>query len=113
MVYRKNSGPLPFEGSFHRDFTEELLDILKEENVRATFFILGLTLNQTYPNYKRNRKLLKRMDKEGHTIASHTFDHKDLTLLDEGQRKWEIVETEKLIWKTTHRETRFMRPPDG
>ena len=45
--------------------TKKILDILKEENVKATFFVTG------YPNYE----LLKREYDEGHTIALHTTSH--------------------------------------
>ncbi len=48
--------------------TEKILDILKEENVKATFFVLG-------KNVKEFPKLVKREYEEGHYIASHGYSH--------------------------------------
>lgn len=50
-----------------------LLDILKEKQVPATFFLLGKRHIEKYP------ELVERMAAEGHEVASHTWDHKILT----------------------------------
>lgn len=48
--------------------TPEILDVLKQENVKATFFVLGSRV-ETMPN------MVKRMYEEGHYVASHGFSH--------------------------------------
>lgn len=58
-------------------FTSELLDLLLANGIHATFFILGNRngsgpIDQDYPD------LIKRMYREGHQLASHTWDHQSL-----------------------------------
>ena len=48
--------------------TGEILDVLKEKNVKATFFVIG-------SQGEANAQLLKRIVDEGHTIAMHTSSH--------------------------------------
>ncbi len=56
----------------------KLLDILKEKQVPATFFLLGKRHSEKYP------ELVKRMAAEGHEVASHTWDHRILTEIRAG-----------------------------
>lgn len=51
--------------------TEDILDILKEENVKGTFFILGSRLDSG----KREEETLKRAIEEGNAIANHCYTH--------------------------------------
>ncbi len=53
-------------------YTERLLNILKEQEVKATFFVLGNRVS-SYPD------LIKRMEAEGHTIGNHSYDHSYLS----------------------------------
>lgn len=48
--------------------TADILDVLKEQNAKATFFVTGA-------NVKGNEALLQRMIKEGHSIGLHTYSH--------------------------------------
>ena len=68
QAYLKKQVFLTFDDGPSSKSTEAILDILKEEDVKATFFIIGKNaLN--YP------EVLKRTYNEGHTIAIHTYDH--------------------------------------
>ena len=66
------------------DFTAEILDILKAENLHATFFINSFNRNSRQPwLYKDNGLLpygavLRRMIAEGHAIGNHSFSHQNL-----------------------------------
>ncbi|WP_227017412.1 polysaccharide deacetylase family protein [Sinanaerobacter chloroacetimidivorans] len=51
------------------DRTAEILDILKEKNVKATFFVIG-------KEGPKEKELMRRIVDEGHTIAIHTYSHK-------------------------------------
>ena len=55
-------------------YTEELLDFLKENNARVTFFMLGSNATR-YPD------LIKRMNDEGHAIGNHSYSHPNLSKL--------------------------------
>ncbi|HUX47032.1 MAG TPA: polysaccharide deacetylase family protein [Desulfosporosinus sp.] len=90
-----DDGPDPID-------TPAVLDILKEKNVRATFFVLGQAA-QANPN------LLKRIVDEGHEIENHSFDH------DYQQRHLveEIKQTDHEVFVSTGVHTYFYRPPGG
>ena len=55
-------------------YTAELLDVLRELGIRATFFVCGNAA-------LRSPDLVKRMVAEGHEVGSHTFSHQNLTHL--------------------------------
>ena len=55
---------LTFDDGPSRDVTPLVLDVLKEENIKATFFVLGR-------NVDANPDILKRVYEEGHYIANH------------------------------------------
>ena len=56
---------LTFDDGPTKKSTSKILDILKEENVKATFFVIG-------KNVKENPELIKREYEEGHFVANHT-----------------------------------------
>lgn len=56
-----DDGPIP-------EITEWVLDILKEEKIKATFFCIG-------DNIKKNPEVFKRIITEGHSVGNHTFNH--------------------------------------
>ena len=60
---------LTFDDGLDSKVTPIILDILKQYEVKATFFILGNTI-------EKNTSLLKRMFSEGHSIGNHTYTHK-------------------------------------
>ena len=90
-----DDGPDPID-------TPEVLDILKEKNVRATFFVLGQAA-------QANPFLLKRLVMEGHEIGNHSFHH------DYQQRRLveEIKQTDQEVFAATGTHTYFYRPPGG
>lgn len=68
---------LTFDDGPHPTLTPKVLDILKEEKVKATFFVLGSHFagGKTNPATKTAYSILDREKKEGHYIASHTYEH--------------------------------------
>ncbi|WP_141308312.1 polysaccharide deacetylase family protein [Streptomyces spinoverrucosus] len=84
-----------------------LLDILKEKQVPATFFLLGKRHIEKYP------ELVRRMADEGHEIASHTWDHKILTRLKPDEIREELQRPNEEIERLTGRRPTLMRPPQG
>ena len=91
------------------DYTNDLLDILGKYDVQATFFVLGQTL-ETNNFFKRT---LIRMIREGHVVASHSFNHPDFTSLNKNQIRDQMVRTEMAIQSIIGIRPRFMRPPYG
>lgn len=89
------------------EHSARLLDILKDKQVPATFFLLGKRHIEKYP------ELVKRMADEGHEVASHTWDHKILTSLDEDEIREELERPNEAIERLTGRRPTLMRPPQG
>nr|WP_229377805.1 polysaccharide deacetylase family protein [Streptomyces sp. VRA16 Mangrove soil] len=84
-----------------------LLDILKEKKVPATFFLLGKNHIASHPD------LVKRMAREGHELASHTWDHKILTDIDDAEIRREFRSVDDAVEKLTGKRPTLMRPPQG
>ncbi|MFD5156863.1 polysaccharide deacetylase family protein [Streptomyces hawaiiensis] len=89
------------------EHSARLLDILKEKQVPATFFLLGERHIEKYP------ELVRRMADEGHEVASHTWDHKILTKLRPEEIREELERPNREIERLTGRRPTLMRPPQG
>ncbi|MFG2320695.1 polysaccharide deacetylase family protein [Streptomyces tendae] len=89
------------------DNSARLLDILKEKQVPATFFLLGKRHIDTYP------ELVRRMSDEGHEVASHTWTHKILTDAEPDEIREELERPNKEIERLTGKRPTLMRPPQG
>lgn len=87
-------------------YTEELLDGLKERNVKVTFFVIGKSA-ETMP------EIVKREDKEGHLVGNHTYHHVEITKLNDEKAREEIEKTNELLKKLIHKDIGYIRPPFG
>jgi peptidoglycan-N-acetylglucosamine deacetylase len=94
---------LTFDDGPHPLHTPKIIDILKNENIRATFFMLG-------EHMERYRDIVSLVSEHGHVIANHGYSHQVITkhLLDE-----EIARTERVIVEITGTSARLFRPPYG
>lgn len=87
--------------------TPEVLDILKKEGIKATFFVLGEQVNE-------HPELLKRIVEEGHTIGNHTYDHEYKELYNSfGEFATQIVKTEDALQAAAGIRTKLVRAPGG
>ncbi|MDE6407677.1 MAG: polysaccharide deacetylase family protein [Anaeroplasmataceae bacterium] len=97
---------LTFDDGHSYKNTRDILDILKEKNVPATFFIEGDFLVQ-------NPILINRIVKE-QTLGNHTMCHKDITKLTNQQFREDIEKYEKAVFEITGQPvTKYFRPPMG
>ncbi|KAK5061555.1 hypothetical protein LTR84_008099 [Exophiala bonariae] len=92
--------------------TDELLDILNEAGVKATFFVTGIAnglgaLDQT----DARAKSIGRMSREGHQIASHTWSHFNLNNLSTYDRRAEMAKNEQALVNIIGKYPTYMRPP--
>jgi cellulose synthase/poly-beta-1,6-N-acetylglucosamine synthase-like glycosyltransferase/peptidoglycan/xylan/chitin deacetylase (PgdA/CDA1 family)/spore germination protein YaaH len=85
-------------------WTPKVLDILRETNVKACFFMLGKNAEE-YP------RLVRRVIDEGHEIGNHTYSHQNLSRLSELRMKLELNMTQRVIESITGRSTALFRPP--
>ncbi len=96
---------LTFDDGPWPESTKQVLDILKKENIKATFFEIG-------QNLKRNPDLAKRLVAEGHVLGNHTWHHW-YHYLNPQAAAFEIESTSNLIYQTTGVKTNLFRPPGG
>lgn len=95
---------LTFDDGPDPKWTSQILDILKREQVPATFFVIGKN-GQSYPD------LLRREFNEGHEIGNHTFTHPNLGEIPGAITRLELNATQRLIESLTGRSTVLFRPP--
>ena len=99
---------LTFDAGYENGSTEKILDILKEQQVSAAFFLVG--------NYiEKNADLVRRMEAEGHIVGNHTMHHKDMSkLTDEAAFAKELQDLEALYQETVGKPMpKYYRPPQG
>ena len=85
--------------------TPKILDILKQENVKATFFVTG-----HHENYVH---LIKREFEEGHAIGAHSFSHKYEIYASQETYFEDLEKLQKVIEKYTGSRTKLIRFPGG
>lgn len=97
---------LTFDDGPKEGKTDIMLDMLKEKNVKATFFVIGAQVGE-------NAEIIKRMDAEGHQIGIHTYRHVDLSCLSEAEQKAEVKKSEEAIEAVIGEKNLVLRPPFG
>jgi cellulose synthase/poly-beta-1,6-N-acetylglucosamine synthase-like glycosyltransferase/peptidoglycan/xylan/chitin deacetylase (PgdA/CDA1 family)/spore germination protein YaaH len=95
---------LTFDDGPDPRWTPAILDILKRENVAATFFIIGKN-GQAYPD------LMRRIVNDGHEIGNHTFTHPNVGEIPLRVTELELNATQRLIESVVGRSTVLFRPP--
>ncbi len=97
---------MTFDDGPHPKLTPQLLDILKERNIKATFYVVGTNVVE-YP------AIIERMIAEGHEIGNHTWNHPTLTKIGAAGVKSQMDRTTDAIVKTSGVRPATMRPPYG
>ena len=97
---------LTFDNGYEAGYTAKILDTIKENNVKAAFFITAHYLN-TAP------ELVQRMIEEGHIVGNHTVNHPSMPDLDNDKLKEEIMNLHTAVYEKFSYEMRFLRPPKG
>lgn len=97
---------MTFDDGPHPQNTPRLLGILRERNIKATFYVIGRSV-EAHPG------VLRQTVAEGHEIGNHTMTHRLLTKLDDGSLRWELESCHRAIQNACPCEVRTMRPPYG
>ena len=97
---------LTFDDGPSYNKTQKLVDELNKRDARVTFFMLGELAN-------KQAELVKHIYSTGHTIGSHTYDHKNLKKLKDEQLSYEINHTNDILKGITGQDVIFLRPPYG
>src|SRR6266581_949932 len=99
IVISFDDGPDP-------QWTPKMLDILKQKNVPAVFFVIGNMANQ-------RPDILQREYAEGHEIGNHTFTHPRFDDIPQSELRWQLNLTQRLIESTLGVKSILFRPPYG
>ncbi len=98
---------LTFDCGYENGYTLKILDVLKETDTKACFFITGHYLNSSYD-------IVKRMITDGHTIGNHTYSHKSFNVSSNEEILNDIKKLEDLYKeKTGLTMSKYIRPPKG
>ncbi|WP_434290696.1 polysaccharide deacetylase family protein [Clostridium botulinum] len=107
---------LTFDDGPSTTVTPKILDVLKAYNVKATFFLIGKSINSN----EGSKNLVKRIFREGHALANHTYSHNYKSLYPENKINVdylieEVVKTNTAIKNIIgeHFNTRVLRMPGG
>lgn len=97
---------LTFDLGYEAGYTPKILEVLKQNEVKATFFITAHYVN-TQPD------LVKQMIDEGHIIGNHTVNHKSMPSCNLETIKKEVMDLHSAIYDKFGYEMKFIRPPKG
>ncbi len=113
VLFTGNAGKkqvtLTFDMGYEKEgLTPRILDTLKKENIKASFFV-------TTHWIVKNPEIAKRLIKEGHILGNHTVRHKSLPTLSDEEVKQEILGWEEVARQTAGYQIKhkYMRPPMG
>ncbi|TVX98794.1 delta-lactam-biosynthetic de-N-acetylase [Cohnella terricola] len=98
---------LTFDNGYENGYTPRILDILKDKNVPAAFFVTGHFI-------KDQPELVRRMVREGHIVGNHSWSHPDLSQVGAERIRSEMDKVrDEVAQLTDQKEMRYMRPPRG
>lgn len=97
---------LTFDDGPYTPVTEKILKVLKKYDAKATFFVVG----NRVPQYE---DMVKQAYEDGNEIATHTYNHANLTKLDKNGIKTELNKSKKVIKDVIGCSFSTLRPPGG
>ena len=98
---------LTYDDGPHAEFTPILLDLLKSEDIRASFFVVG-------KNIADQHELMRKMVDENHYIGNHSYSHDRFFQLWRTEKVYEDLDKNReLISQFQHPSRRAFRPPIG
>ncbi len=95
---------ITFDDGPDPEWTPKILDVLKEKNAKATFFLIGVEA-------EKNASLTKRIYNEGHEIGNHTFTHPDISNISKRYFEVELNLTERFFEGKLGVKPVLFRPP--
>lgn len=97
---------LSFDDGPHPVYTREILSILEEYGVTATFFMVG-------ENVLYYTEAAEAVLAAGHEIGNHSYDHRRLTKLDEAGVRNQVLRCEAALASLGEYRPHLLRPPEG
>jgi peptidoglycan/xylan/chitin deacetylase (PgdA/CDA1 family) len=97
---------MTFDDGPHPQNTPRLLDILRARNVKATFYVIGRSVD-LYP------QIVRRTVAEGHEMGNHSYTHRLLSKLGDSELRQEMIRCHEAVGRAAGVRMRTMRPPYG
>lgn len=97
---------ITFDDGPHPQNTPRLLDMLRARNIKATFYVIGRSVD-LYP------QVVRRAVAEGHEIGNHTHTHRLLSKLSDDEVRGELTRCRDAVARAAGVQMRTMRPPYG
>jgi peptidoglycan-N-acetylglucosamine deacetylase len=97
---------MTFDDGPNPETTPRLLEILRQRNIKVTFFVLGNMV-------AKHPEVLKMIADEGHEIGSHSWSHPQLTRISQAAVDKELGNTSEAIFQVTGKRPIYLRPPYG
>ena len=97
---------ITFDAAWGSDKTGDIIEILNENDVKATFFLVGMWVD-------KNEDLTKKISENGFEIGTHSNTHKDFTKLSGAQIELELSESKRKIESITGKDVKLFRAPYG
>lgn len=95
---------ITFDDGPDPEWTPRILDILKQQNIKATFFMIGQEAED-------NVGVMQRVYREGHEVGNHTFTHPDISGIGTRQVELQLNLTERLFAAKLGVQPLYFRPP--
>ncbi|MFD0959532.1 polysaccharide deacetylase family protein [Paenibacillus chungangensis] len=109
-IYRGNSEKkmvsFMINVAWGNEYLEPILNTLRQEGVKATFFLDGSWL-------KNNVALAKQIQEDGHELSNHAYSHPDMSALGREAQRGQIVKTESLLKELLGVKNKWFAPPSG
>lgn len=103
----ENHISITFDDGPNPDFTPKVLLLLKENNAKATFFLIG-------KNAEKYPEIVRQIIEEGHSIGNHSYSHsKNFGFFSSEKVAAELNQTNAILKKITGKEIKMFRPPFG
>lgn len=97
---------LTFDDGPNPPYTSRILQVLRDERVHATFFVVGRAV-QAYPD------VVRREVRDGNAIGNHTWDHRHLIVMRRSAIAASLARTGDAIYRAAGVRTMLLRPPFG
>lgn len=97
---------ISFDAAWGADKTEKIMEILKDYDANATFFLVGFWV-ENYP------EITRKIAENGYEIGTHSNTHPDMVKLSTEQMELELSSSKKIIEDTTGKQVELFRAPYG
>lgn len=97
---------LSFDDGPHPKYTVQILDLLEEYDIKATFFVLGMHA-ESFPD------IIRRQVSEGHEVGNHSYSHVNMRKASKKIIKEEFEKTQDIIYSISNIRPKLFRPPYG